>query len=134
MTWLVLKMVLSLGAVLVLMAGLLWLVRRLLGWRGTGAGPAVRIDVLGHKALGPKRAVRVLRVFDRIIIVGEADGSMRTLSEFDGAAGLLAAQADAADTETALAPRGPVPFHAALRDAVRGMLGRDATIAGRNAA
>jgi flagellar biosynthetic protein FliO len=132
MSWLVLKMVLSLGAVLALMAALLWLVRRVLGGRRAGSDPAVRIDILGHRALGPKRAVRVLRVFDRVIVVGETDGGMQTLSEFDGAEALLAAQAPTADPQPTAA--GAAPFTSALRDAVRGVLNARARLTGRSAA
>lgn len=134
MSWLVLKMVLSLAAVLGVMAGLLWVVRRLPGVGRPGGDAAVRIDLLGHRTLGPKRSVRVLRIFDSIIVIGETESGITTLAEFDDAATLLSEATEAQSAQKDGIGKLPKPFPSALREALLGIMRRDDGTAGRASA
>lgn len=74
----------TLGA-MVLVIGLIFLLRAVLrrltpGSIGSGRLGAA-VQVLGRTALGPRQSVLLLRVGPRILVVADAAGSMRTLTE-----------------------------------------------------
>jgi flagellar protein FliO/FliZ len=81
MEWIFLKMILSLGAVLGLMFGLVYVLKRFVLPGGTAAYQPVTIEVLGRKALQPKKSVVVLKVADRVLVVGLSEQGMQTLTE-----------------------------------------------------
>jgi flagellar protein FliO/FliZ len=82
MEWLFVKMLLSLGAVLALMFGVMYLLKRFVMPGSQAPGQQIAIDVLGRKALQPKKSVVVLKVADRIVVVGVSEQGMQTLTEF----------------------------------------------------
>lgn len=82
MEWLFVKMLLSLGAVLALMFGIMYLLKRYAMPGNQAPGQQIAIDVLGRKALQPKKSVVVLKVADRIVVVGVSEQGMQTLTEF----------------------------------------------------
>jgi flagellar biosynthetic protein FliO len=79
--WVLVKTFVSLAAVLGLMYGLVFVVKRTIMPEGKKKDGQVEIDVLGRRILGPKRSVVVLKVFDRVIVVGMTEDEMRTLAE-----------------------------------------------------
>ena len=81
MEWIFVKMILSLGAVLALMFGLVYVVKRFVLPGSASAQQPVTIEVLGRKALQPKKSVVVLKVADRILVVGMSEQGMQTLTE-----------------------------------------------------
>lgn len=85
MEWIFVKMLLSLGAVLALMFGLVYLLRRFVLIGGAAPGQAVAIEVLGRKALQPKRSVVVLNVAGRVLVVGMSEQGMQLLTELPDA-------------------------------------------------
>lgn len=81
MEWLILRTLLSLAAIIALMLGLAFVVRKYMH-AGKGARRSiVDIDMLGHRSLQPRTAVYVLKVLDRVLVVGTSDHGMQTLSE-----------------------------------------------------
>ena len=77
------EVTLALLAIVALIAGLAWLMKRM---RGFGNAGHDRIPVLGERALGPKERCVLLRVGGKDILVGVAAGSVNTLHVFaDGA-------------------------------------------------
>jgi flagellar biosynthetic protein FliO len=76
-----LRMVLSLCAVLALMVGVMYLVKRFLV---TGAGPArmpVPVELLGKRSLQPKTSIAVVRVAGKVLVLGLSEHGVQTLTE-----------------------------------------------------
>jgi flagellar protein FliO/FliZ len=76
-----LRMVLSLGAVLGLMIGLMYLVKRFVLPGSSSLRTAVQVEVLGRRALQPKKSVFVVRVAGKVLVLGISEHGMQTLSE-----------------------------------------------------
>ena len=102
MTWIVVKMVVSLIAVLALMLGLVAVMKKFLSPAGRDGGAAIDIDVVGHRTLQPKRTVYAIRVANKIVVVGSTEHGMQTLTEIGDPAVL-------ADVESRLAEAVPSP-------------------------
>jgi flagellar biosynthetic protein FliO len=81
MEWIFVKMILSLGAVLGLMFGLVYVLKRFVLPGGAAAHQPVTIEVLGRKALQPKKSVVVLKVAERVLVVGLSEQGMQILTE-----------------------------------------------------
>ncbi len=73
-----LRMVLSLGAVLALVAGLAWLAKRLKG----GPLKSGLIEIVSGVSLGAREKAVLLRVGDEQVLVGISPTGMRTLHVF----------------------------------------------------
>ncbi len=73
------EVTLALIVIVALIAGLAWLMKRM---RGIGTGGAGRIQVLADQALGVKERCVLLRIGDTHMLVGVAQGSVRTLHVF----------------------------------------------------
>jgi flagellar protein FliO/FliZ len=73
------EVTLALLAIVALIAGLAWLMKRM---RGFGTAGHDRIQVLGERALGPKERCVLVRVGGTDILVGVATGSVNTLHVF----------------------------------------------------
>jgi flagellar protein FliO/FliZ len=74
-----LEVTLALLAIVALIAGLAWLMKRM---RSFGTAGHDRIQVLGERALGPKERCVLVRVGGTDILVGVAAGSVNTLHVF----------------------------------------------------
>jgi len=77
------KTLFSLAAVLVLMAGIVFVMKKYVYKGQTSNGSVVSVDVLGHRLLTPKRSVQVIKVLNKIIVVGVTEGGMTSLGEID---------------------------------------------------
>ena len=87
------EVTLALLAIVALIAGLAWLMKRM---RGFGSVGHDRIQVLGERALGPKERCVLVRVGGTDILVGVAAGSVNTLHVFpEGAIAQLPAETSA---------------------------------------
>lgn len=100
MEWIFVKMILSLGAVLALMFGLVYVLKRFVMPGGQLPGQGIGIEVLGRKALQPKKSVVVLKVADRVVVVGMSEQGMQTLTEFS---------ADEIEASVDVRPAQPMP-------------------------
>jgi len=81
MEWIVVKMILSLGAVLALMFGLVFALKRFGVPGGSAAELSVPIQILGRKLLQPKKSVVVMKVAEKILVVGISEQGMQLLTE-----------------------------------------------------
>ena len=116
MTWMIIRLILSLGFV----ALVLFYAARLAKKRGLGQGNGV-IEVVARQRMGRSSTLNVVRVADVVLVVGATEEQVTLLAEVDGDAveHSLAQRrvtragtppADAADTEApALAARSASP-------------------------
>ena len=74
-----LEVTLALLAIVALIAGLAWVMKRM---RGFGIAGHDRIQVLSERAMGPKERCVLVRVGATEILVGVAAGNVRTLHVF----------------------------------------------------
>jgi flagellar protein FliO/FliZ len=73
------EVTLALLAIVALIAGLAWVMKRM---RGFGTAGHDRIQVLSERALGPKERCVLVRVGTTEILVGVASGAVNTLHVF----------------------------------------------------
>jgi flagellar biosynthetic protein FliO len=120
MEWIFVKMILSLGAVLALMFGLLYVLKRYVMPGAQAPGQRLDIEVLGRKALQPKKSVVVLKIADRVVVVGVSEQGMQTLTEFSAE--------ECGQVESMLphaaAPAGTAGFAAHLQATLQTMMNR----------
>jgi flagellar biosynthetic protein FliO len=88
MGWLLFKTI----AILILIIGLIfvsvYLLKRYVFGGSTLAKDSEWIQILGQIQIQPKKFVTLVRVMNRVILVGSTDSSMDTLAEFGDAASL----------------------------------------------
>ncbi len=75
------KVVLALGLTLVLLVLAVWLLKKIMQVRrfpGAGAGP---VRILAYHYIAPKKAIALVRIVDRVLVLGVADQSITTLGE-----------------------------------------------------
>jgi flagellar biogenesis protein FliO len=83
MGWVLLQTMLSLAAVLALMVAVVYAMKRWLFGTTANQQSTIPIDVLGYRVLQPKRAVYVVKVLGKTIVIGVSDAGMHTLCEMD---------------------------------------------------
>jgi flagellar biosynthetic protein FliO len=93
-----LRMVLSLSAVLALMIGLMYLVKRFVLPGSSSPRSAVQVEVLGRRALQPKKSIFVVRVAGKVLVLGVSEHGMQALTEL---------------SEEEVEAASPVPVHTA---------------------
>lgn len=79
MTWMVIRLILTLAFV----AGVLWFAARVAKKRGLGGGTSI-IEVVARQRMGRSSTVSVLRVADRVLVVGTTEEHVTLLAEMDG--------------------------------------------------
>ncbi len=94
MTWMIIRLLLSLAFV----AGVLYLAARLAKKRGLGSSGGL-VEVVAHQRMGRASTVNVLRIGDRVLVVGATEQQVTLLAELDGEAleATLAERADGGD-------------------------------------
>jgi flagellar protein FliO/FliZ len=105
------EVTLALLAIVALIAGLAWLMKRM---RGFGTGGTRRIQVLADQTLGVKERCVLVRVGDTDILVGVAQGSVNTLHVFP----------PGANTEAPAAPPSDGPKAPNFKDLLLRSLGK----------
>jgi len=75
------RLVLAFVAVAGLAYGGIWLLRRFVNRSGEGAGNGV-VSLVATSYVAPKKQISVVRVFDRLLVVGLAETGMTLLTEF----------------------------------------------------
>ncbi|SNS71971.1 flagellar protein FliO/FliZ [Geodermatophilus pulveris] len=79
MTWMVIRLVLSLA----LIAGVLWFAAGMARKRGLGQGNGL-IEVVARQRMGRASTVSVVRIADRVLVVGATEEQVTLLAEVDG--------------------------------------------------
>jgi flagellar protein FliO/FliZ len=114
MTWMIIRLVLSLAFV----AAVLFFAARLAQKRGLGQGNGV-IEVVARQRMGRASTVNVIRVADLVLVVGATEEQVTVLAEVDPVA-----------LEEALAERRPpARLHAAPADGATAAVGATAVAA-----
>jgi flagellar protein FliO/FliZ len=105
------KMISALALVIALVYGALYMLRRLMGRRLKGSGGIGSLEVLETTYVGQHKAISLVRVGHRSVLVGVTDSQITTLTELD-----------IEETEeilgTSTQPGRTVPFSGALTGAV----------------
>ncbi|WNV76452.1 flagellar biosynthetic protein FliO [Geodermatophilus sp. DSM 44513] len=79
MTWMVIRLVLSLA----LIAGVLWFAAGVARKRGLGQGNGL-IEVVARQRMGRASSVSVVRIAGRVLVVGSTEEQVTLLAEVDG--------------------------------------------------
>lgn len=109
-----LRMVLSLSAVLALMLGLMYVVKRFVLPGSASVRMPVQVEVLGKRSLQPKKSVVVVRVAGKVLVLGLSEHGVQTLSE------LTSEELQASMPAPPEVPAGPgLPFSAYLQETLR---------------
>ena len=117
MEWMVVKAFVSLCAVLGLMTGIVIVLRKYAN-KSQGSNPSVvSVEVLGHRMITQKRSVHVLKVLNKIIVVGVTEGGMTSLGEIDDDGSLREV-----DNRMALRSQNPSQFSAFVEKYVGSLL------------
>jgi len=88
MEWLIAKTLLSLVVVLALMFGLVLLLKKFFYGSKSGSSALVEVEMLGTRVLQPKRAIYVLKVLNKVFVVGSSEQGLHTLTEIGDAESL----------------------------------------------
>lgn len=75
------QMVIGLGAVIAVLLVSLWLIKRLASPRGAAAG----IKVLGAVSVGSRERVVLVKIAEKVLVVGVSSASVSTLHTLDAA-------------------------------------------------
>lgn len=75
-----LKILLLLGLVIALILGAVWIIKRISPQFNRAQGGAIKI--LSSTWLGPKKALFLIEVMDRVILVGMTDNNVNSIAEF----------------------------------------------------
>ena len=100
MTWMVVRLVLSLAFI----AAVLWFAARVAQKRGIGQGNGL-IEVVSRQRMGRASSVSVIRIADRVLVVGATEEHVTLLAEVDGDA-VADAIAERRPTTATPAPAG----------------------------
>ncbi len=111
MTWMIIRLVLTLAFV----AGVLWFAARVAKKRGLGAGGGL-IEVVARQRMGRTSTVSVLRVADRVLVIGTTEEQVTLLAEMDSEiVEEVLAEAEAEREEQQAARRAALAARAAAR-------------------
>ncbi len=85
MGWVLLKTLASLVAVLGLMLGLVIVMKKYMFGFQAATSTLISVDVLGQRLIQPKRSIVVVKVLNKIFIVGMTEEGMTMLGEIEDA-------------------------------------------------
>ena len=122
MTWMVIRLILSLAFVGVV----LWLAARLAKKRGMGSGNGL-IEVVARQRMGRASTVNVVRIGDTCLVVGATEEQVTLLAEVDAETVDAAVRARQAPRHAAVPGQGdgeePAPARVAARTSSGAMAG-----------
>lgn len=75
------QMLISLTIVLAIMAGLAFFVKRYMGFQTPAKRPLVKVEVLAHQPLQPKRSVYVVRIANSVLVLGSSEQGLQLFTE-----------------------------------------------------
>lgn len=77
----IVKMVVALAAIIGLVFAVVWLLKRFLPGAARAAGERVDMYVVGQLSLGSRQRVAVVRVHDRVLVLGITEENIATLAD-----------------------------------------------------
>jgi flagellar biosynthetic protein FliO len=75
------QMLISLSIVLAIMVGLAYFVKRYMGFQSPAKRALVKIEVLAHQPLQPKRSVYVVRIASSVLVIGSSEQGLQLFTE-----------------------------------------------------
>jgi flagellar biogenesis protein FliO len=84
MAWALFQALLSLLAVLGLMVGVLYLMKKYMSGGQAAHADIVDVDVVGYKVLQPKRSLYVVKILNKAFVIGSSEEGLRMMGEIDG--------------------------------------------------
>lgn len=75
------QMLVSLTIVLAIMAGLAFFVKRYMGFQSPAKRSLVKVEVLAHQPLQPKRSVYVVRIANSVLVLGSSEQGLQLFTE-----------------------------------------------------
>ncbi len=90
MEWLLVKTLLSLAAVLGLMVGVVYVLKKYVYRGAPGGAQEVPVEILGQRSLHPKRSIVVIKVLDTVFVVGMSEQGMQTIGTIENEESLAA--------------------------------------------
>ncbi len=88
MEWIILKTLLSLAAVIALMVAVVLVMRKFMYGQQAATSAIIDMKVIGTMMLQPKRSVSLVKVMNKVLIIGITEDGMRTLGEIADAESL----------------------------------------------
>ncbi len=82
MGWLIVRTILSLLIILALIIGIVFVFKKFWGGRIPGSANSKWIQVVARMPLGPKQNLTLIKIFDRVLLLGVSDGAIQALTEF----------------------------------------------------
>lgn len=82
MGWLIVRTIFSLLIILALIIGIVIVFKKFWGGKIPGSGNSQWIQVVARTPLGPKQNLTLIKIFDRVVLLGVSDGSIQALTEF----------------------------------------------------
>ena len=79
----IVKMILPLLLIIVLLGGVLWFVKKYSYQSRTTTNFGVDVNVLSSKMILPKKYISVVKVKDRLLVLGISESSINLLKEFE---------------------------------------------------
>ena len=79
----IVKMILPLLLIIVLLGGVLWFVKKYSYQSRTTSNFGVDVNVLSSKMILPKKYISVVKVKDRLLVLGISESSINLLKEFE---------------------------------------------------
>jgi len=79
----IVKMILPLLLIIALLGGVLWFVKKYSYQSRNTGSLGIDIKVLSSKMILPKKYVSIVKVKDRLLVLGISDGSINLLKEFE---------------------------------------------------
>jgi flagellar protein FliO/FliZ len=83
MEWIVAKTFLSLAAVIALMIGVVFVMKKYVYGSQGSSSNTIEMKIVGTIMLQPKRSVSVLKVMNKVLIVGVTEQGIQALGEID---------------------------------------------------
>ncbi len=79
----IIRMVLPLLLIIALLGGVLWFVKKYSYQARSSESLGIDINVLSSKMILPKKYVSIVKIKDRLLVLGVSDGSINLLKEFE---------------------------------------------------
>ncbi len=92
-----LKLIFAVGVIVILIYLTLWFLSKFVVHRKTLAGQQ-QVEVVGTTPLGPKKFIYLVKVFDRLLVLGVTDSQISNLTEITDAEVLKKLQAEVSKT------------------------------------
>ena len=121
MEWLLIKTLLSLTAVLGLMLAVVFLLKKLAFGGKLSSKDHIEVTLLGSKSLQAKKTIQVVRILNKILVLGVSERGIEKLAEFESEGN---AQEDGIPEPRQSGSKKPKPFLEHLSGSITTLVAR----------